>query len=123
MFISKNKKKILITKYNRRIEEIIKGQNDTIKLTSIYSDNYMFIDMSIERAFYTDEINNISIIELLDGEVDLDRLENKIFLEFDDNMNDVKISTYEDKDIYIPYKIKDYPVGVIKSIKSDDEKN
>ena len=123
MFISKNKKKILITKYNRRIEEIIKGQNDTIKLTSIYSDNYMFIDMSIQRASYTDKINNISIIELLDGEDDLDRLKNHKFLEFDDKMNDVKISKYEDKDIYIPYKIKDYPVGVIKSIKSDDEKN
>ena len=122
MFISKNKKKILITKYNRRIEEIIKGQNDTIKLTSIYSDNYMFIDMSIQRESYTDKINNISIIELLDGEDDLDRLKNHKFLEFDDKMNDVKISKYEDKDIYIPYKIKDYPVGVIKSIKSDDEK-
>jgi hypothetical protein len=129
------KAKILISNCNCITEEIILEQKP-IKLTAIYSDDYVLIDTSIQRVFYTNSKFDISIIELND-EDDLGRFENIKYLEFDDNINKEKISKYEDKDIYIPFISSDdpeqlnksineknftfdYPLGIIKSI---NEKN
>ena len=112
------KTKILITNYNCIGEEIIKAQKE-IKLAELFSQDYQKIKTKNQRAFYMNENDNISIIEITDKD-DIKRFRNISYLEYDEKINSKNINAeYKNQMIYIPYIPKendDFPIGEIKSI-------
>ena len=102
----KNKRKALITAYHVLGKEDLKIGNE-IKL--VFNDNKeKIIKLEDSRRIYANEIDDITIIEILDN----DNLNKNILLELDDSIyNNTDFKKFEDKSIYILH----YPQGMFSS--------
>ena len=115
----KNKRKALITAYHVLGKEDLKIGNE-IKL--VFNDNKeKIIKLEDSRRIYANEIDDITIIEILDN----DNLNKNILLELDDSIYNTNINfkNYEDKSIYILHypqgMFANFSCGVIKKIENN----